>query len=130
MGRPYKRCERDRIERMVKAAELALHPDLEHLSYALRDDHHGDPAIFLRMVISDRLAYQMMISDRRDSLTRTGVAKSLKRLRDMEAAIRAIVEPEEYGLNYYYECRSLQECRKRTDADWPAPIEGEVANAR
>ena len=35
MGRPYKRCERDRIERMVKAAELALHPDLEHLSYAL-----------------------------------------------------------------------------------------------
>ena len=120
MGRPYKRCERDRIERMVKAAELALHPDLEHLSYALRDDHHGDPSIFFRMVISDR----------RDSLTRTGVAKSLKRLRDMEAAIRAIVEPEEYGLNYYYECRSLQECRKRTDADWPAPIEGEVANAR
>lgn len=115
--RPYKQCERDRIARMVKAAAYALRPDLEYLFYALEEDHSGEPAIFFRMVLSDRLG---------DCSRR----QHFDRIREMEESIRMIVEPEEYGLHSYFNLRSLSACRKVKDREWPVPIEEECSNVR
>ena len=104
MLRPYKQSERDHIERMVRAAAFALKPDLVALRYDLIEDHSGEPAIDFKLVIADRLAYPTL---------------DFERVRHLEDAIRAIVEPEEYALLGYFSVRSKREVSERpNDPQW------------
>lgn len=115
MMKPYKRSERDRIDRMVRTAAFALKPDLVFLRYDFIEDHTGEDAIAFKMVITNEIATDLSESCRTKS---SPVCSGFRRIQHLETAIRAIVEPEEYGLLSYFNVRSESEWRKTDDPAW------------
>jgi len=90
-----RKAERSHIEDMVKAAAFALQPDLVEIRHEFQDDCTGDPSIFFTLVVADKIV--------------VGRYPSFERVRWMEEVVRRIVEPDEYGLNSYFTCRSKSE---------------------
>jgi len=97
MLRPYKQSERDHIDRMVKAAMMALKlAGLVYMNYEITEDHSGEPCINFYVTVED-------------SVIKRGKQSNFEIYQQMEKAVRAIVEPEEYGLQAYFSVRLKSE---------------------
>ena len=91
------------IEKAVARAEKALGPDVVRIRYDLRDDWSGTPALFFRVVLSDR-------ASRRDHLHKT--------TQKIKSKILDEARPHELGLEAYFNFRSVSEQKELQEEAW------------
>ncbi len=89
----------------VDAIRPALGPDVVRMTYVLGEDWSGEPAIFFRVVISDRA------SERSGILSTTGPIR--------EKIVDQLRPLEEWGLAPYFTFRSASEQAANPDDVWP-----------
>ena len=92
------------IAKALRRAERALAPDVVRIRYTLRDDSTGDPSIYFKVVITDKAASQ---ESKLGEITR----RIINTVRDK-------VKPEDFGLNSYFNFRSLSEHKELNDPAW------------
>lgn len=100
---PLASANRQQIEEGVQRAAQALAKTVVRIRYEFADDWTGDPSIFFRVVLTDRAA-------RRPKLHENA--------RTVESTLEREVRPLEYGLNYYFNFRSLKEQNELNDPLW------------
>ena len=92
-----------RITPAVDRALRALAPDVVRIRYSLSEDWIGEPAIFFRIVLSDDASREA-------------------RLREIAPAVSSTVlqevNPEELGLQYYFNFRSVSEQAHLKEESW------------
>jgi hypothetical protein len=91
------------IESAVKRAARSLAPDVVRIRYTLEEDSGGDDAISFRVLLTDEAA---------DDPNLYEAAQRIK------AAIRKIVKPEKYGLESYFNFRSVTEQADLKEKIW------------
>jgi hypothetical protein len=96
---------RAQLDQAVDDLKPTLSPDVVHMEYVLGEDWSGEPAIFFRIVLSDR-------ATRRDQLH--------KATSEIENAIVQRLEPlEQWGVLPYFSYRSQAEQAVRQGKAWP-----------
>jgi hypothetical protein len=92
------------LDEAINHLKPTLGPDVVSLRYTLGEDWSGDPAIFFRIVLSDR-------ASRRDQLYNATY--------QIENAITQRLEPlEEWGVLPYFHYRSQSEQAARQEEAW------------
>jgi hypothetical protein len=92
------------IAKALKRAERALAPDVVRIRYTLGDDWTGDPSIYFKVVITDKAASQE--------------SKLGEITRHIINTVRDKVKPEDFGLNSFFNFRSLSEHNELNDPAW------------
>jgi hypothetical protein len=97
-------AQQAQLDEVLNALKPTLGPDVVSLRYSLGQDWSGDPAIFFRIVLSDR-------ASRRDEL--------LNAANRIEDAIVRYVEPlEQWGVLPYFSYRSHSEQAVLQEEAW------------
>ena len=92
------------LEQAIHEIEPTLGPDVVRLRYSLENDWSGDPAIFFRIVIPDRVS-------RGEQL--------LKTTNRIERTLMRRLEPlEQWGVLAYFSYRNESEQATRHDEAW------------
>jgi len=92
------------IASAVQKAAALLAPDVVRIRYTLRDDATGVASIFFRVLLSDQASKE------------ADLYETTERISDK---ILEIVKPlERFGLEYYFNYRSVSEQAKLKDAVW------------
>ena len=92
------------IAKALRRAERALAPDVVRIHYTFGDDWTGEPSIFFKVVLSDDAASE-----------ESKLGEIAERVID---TIRNNVKPEEFGLNSFFNFRSLAEYNELNDPAW------------
>jgi len=97
-------AQRAQLEEVIEELRSRLGPDVVRLRYTLENDWSGDPAIFFRILLSDR-------ASRRDQL--------FSSTRQIEKVIVESLQPlEQWGVLPYFSYRSLAEQAVLQEEAW------------
>jgi len=97
-------AQRGQLDEAIEELRSRLGPDVVRLRYTLENDWSGDPAIFFRVLLSDR-------ASRRDQL--------LSSTRQIEDMIVDSLQPlEQWGVLPYFSYRSLAEQAVLQEETW------------
>jgi hypothetical protein len=91
------------IETAIAKASAALAPDVVRIRYSLGEDWTGSGAGFFRVVLSDNASRRNRLRD---------IAKRVK------ATLFAEVQPDELGLQTYFNFRSVSEQNQLREPAW------------
>lgn len=100
---PLRRLNEAEIAASVKRAEAALAPDVVRIRYSFEDDWTGEPSIFFRIVLTDEAFHKPRLSDT---------------VRRISETIRKEVDPEQFGLQSYFNFRIVSGVAERPDPAW------------
>lgn len=92
-----------RITPAVERAVRALAPNVVRIRYSLSEDWSGEPAIFFRIVLSDDASREARLRE---------IAPAVS------SAVLQEVNPEELGLQYYFNFRSVSEQAELKEESW------------
>ncbi len=95
--------ESAKLQEAVSRAAAALGPEVVRVRFGFGQDWAGEESLFFRVVVSD-------------SASRRGVIGRVSE--QVRQAIVSEVRPWEYGLQYYFDFRSVSECSEVKDPDW------------
>jgi hypothetical protein len=96
--------QRGQLEEAIRAIEPSLGPDVLRLRYSIGEDWTGDPAIFFRVLLSDR-------ASRRDQL--------LQAINRIKSTIEDHLDPlAQWGVLPYYSFRSQSEQEALKEEAW------------
>jgi len=93
----------ERIAKAVAEAERELLPDVVHIRYSFGEDWSGSNAIFFRVLLSDQAS------------TRAGLREVARRVSD---TVLDRVQPDELGLQAYFNFRAAYEQAQLNDEAW------------
>jgi hypothetical protein len=97
-------AQQSQLDEAINELRPTLGPDVVQLAYTLAEDWSGDPAIFFKIVLSDR-------ASRRDQLHST--------TSQIERSIVMRLEPlEQWGVLPYFSYRSQAEQALLQEAPW------------
>jgi hypothetical protein len=101
------------IAKGVKKVEKKFRPDVVRISYEIRENWMGDPAIYFRVLLSDEAADRFTTA----VVSKTSTGHELPRhVRD---AIDALIDPlGKWGLFPHVSFRSVSEQAYLKDKDW------------
>jgi hypothetical protein len=91
------------VEAGVQRAAQALAPEVVRIRYGFKSDWVGDPSIFFRIVLADKVAKRPNFSD------------VTLRVRDL---LRDELDPDECGLHAYFNVRSMAGQDEIEEAAW------------
>jgi hypothetical protein len=103
VSKGYSYATRAEIEERVRAIEAAFSPDVVRIRYNLDEDWAGSPAIFFRVVLSDRFA---------------GEADFYAMSTKVTARISDDLDPSDLGLLAYFNFRTNAEQNELKEATW------------
>jgi hypothetical protein len=91
------------IDAGVQRAMQALRPEVVRIRYSLRDDWTGEASVFFRVVLSDEASREAQLREVTQRVERT---------------ILDEVQPQELGLQWYFNFRSLSEQEELQEPAW------------
>lgn len=97
-------AQQAQLDRAINDLKAALGPDVVSLRYTLGQDWSGEPAVFFRVVLSDR-------ASRRDQLRRATT-------RVTDAIVQQLQPLEEWGVLPYFSFRSQSEQAVLKEEAW------------
>ena len=92
-----------KLARAVEKARRALAPDVVRIRFDLGNDWTGDPSIFFKIVLSDEASDESKLREITNNI---------------ERRILTGTNPDELGLNWYFNFRSLSEQNEMQDEAW------------
>lgn len=92
-----------RIDQGLSTATKTLSPDVVHIRYSLGEDWSGAGAVFFRVILSDQ-------ASKRANLRQVA--------RRVSGTVLNAVQPEELGLQAYFNFRSESEQAKLREEAW------------
>ena len=100
---PKRFVDQSQLDAGVQRAAQAHAPDVVRIRYNLGSDWTGDPSIFFRIVLSDDASRKGRLSETTERVSST---------------ILNEIRPEELGLQWYFNFRSLSEQEEIKEPAW------------
>ena len=91
------------LDQAIRRAEDALRADVVHIRYGLREDWSGSGAVFFRVLLTDNASERRHLPE---------VARRVALRIDQE------VQPDNFGLQSYFNFRSESEQEKLREPAW------------